>query len=66
MCLKALAGSVSAAMPQVTMGPLGKPTGSMELPEEPVMASVGPICLVITCSANSFSLGKTDAMVVGE
>ena len=40
--LRASAGSIRPAMWQETGGSLGKPVGSVELPKEPSMASVGP------------------------
>ena len=57
MHLNAPAGSVSAAMLQWVGGPLSKPTGSVELFEGPVMASVGPDCLVIACGVSYSSFG---------
>ena len=40
--MKALAGSVKLAMHQGTGSSPGKPTGSMQLPEGPAMASMEP------------------------
>ena len=53
--LKALAGGVRLVMQQRTDGILCKWIGSVELPEEPAMDSVGPCRRGSTCSIGSSS-----------
>ena len=51
---------------QGTSGPLGKPPGSVELPEGHTMASVGPCWRAVTCGASSSSFEEAGIIGIGE
>ena len=52
-------------MQEETGGPLGKFTGSVEVPGRPEIGSVGCIYMGNTCGASSFTFGDAGVIVVG-